>query len=66
MTGTGNLTLANLTPGDYTLTWGNVNGWTKPSPATSTQPLIEGGTITFMGTYKKNVNLPWLLLLLGN
>ena len=64
-TGTGDQALTNLAPGDYTLTWGNVAGWTKPSPATSTQTLTAGGTITFTGTYRK-VGLPWLLLLLGN
>jgi YD repeat-containing protein len=51
-TGTGDLTISNLTPGDYTLTWGDVNnGWTKPSPASSSQTLATDGTVTFIGTY---------------
>jgi sulfatase modifying factor 1 len=49
--GTGDLSLADLTTGDYTLTWGTVVGWTTPNPATVTQPLVEGGTLTFTGTY---------------
>lgn len=64
-TGKGDLTLTNLAPGDYTITWGDVNGWTKPSPATSTQTLTAGGTITFIGTYRK-VGLPWLPLILAD
>jgi hypothetical protein len=50
--GTGDQTLSSLPIGDYTLTWGDVNaGWSKPSPAFSTQTLASGGTITFTGTY---------------
>jgi YD repeat-containing protein len=51
-TGMGDLTLNDLTPGTYTLTWGYVNnGWTKPSPEFSTQTLTSGGTVTYTGTY---------------
>ena len=49
--GTGDLAIYYLTPGDYTLTWGDVSGWAKPSPPSSTQTLAFGGTITFTGTY---------------
>jgi hypothetical protein len=35
--------------------WGNVPGWTKPSPATETKALTSGGSITFDGMY---VQLP--------
>jgi hypothetical protein len=49
--GTGDLAVYNLTPGDYTLTWGDVPGWEKPSPPSSTRALAVGGTIAFTGTY---------------
>ena len=39
----------DLTPGDYTITWGDVPNWTKPSPASAT--LVPGGSIIFSGTY---------------
>jgi hypothetical protein len=51
LTGTGDQTLTSLAPAGYTLTWGNVSGWIKPSPASSTQTLANGGTVTFTGTY---------------
>lgn len=47
--GTGDETLTNLDPGDYTITWGAVPGWTTPS--NSTQTLAAGQTVTFSGTY---------------
>jgi hypothetical protein len=56
-TGTGNLTLPNLAPGNYILTWGDANGWTKPSPATANQTLSVFGTITFTGIYEQDIKL---------
>jgi protocatechuate 3,4-dioxygenase beta subunit len=50
-TGMGDQTLTILSPGDYTVTWGDVNGWTKPSPAMETKSLTNGGAITFTGSY---------------
>jgi formylglycine-generating enzyme required for sulfatase activity len=47
----GDTTLANMTAGIYTLTWGSVAGWTAPSPATVTQTLALGGVVTFAGLY---------------
>ncbi|MBN1211441.1 MAG: fibrobacter succinogenes major paralogous domain-containing protein [candidate division Zixibacteria bacterium] len=47
--GNGDLTLNELDPGDYTITWGAVSGWTTPS--NSTQTLTADQTITFSGTY---------------
>ena len=47
--GTGDETLVDLTPGDYTITWGAVPGWI--TPANSTQTLTGSGTVTFGGTY---------------
>ena len=76
-TGTWDQTLTSLTPGDYTLTWGDVFGWTKPSPPAPTQTLAADGTITFTGTYTQipqtgtvvinpepaamNTTAPWIL-----
>ena len=50
-TGGRTINIDNPVSGDYTLTWGNVIGWTKPSPASSTLALAAGGTVTFAGTY---------------
>jgi formylglycine-generating enzyme required for sulfatase activity len=50
--GTGDHTLSGLVVGDYTLTWGEVSGWTAPSPMTQT--LAADGTISFTGTYTAN------------
>ncbi|MCK4607706.1 MAG: fibrobacter succinogenes major paralogous domain-containing protein [candidate division Zixibacteria bacterium] len=47
--GNGDLTLNELDPGDYTVTWGEVTGWTTPS--NSTQTLTADETVTFSGTY---------------
>jgi hypothetical protein len=49
--GTGDATIINLPIGEYTLTWGNVTGWTKPSSPSVTQTVTTSGTITFSGTY---------------
>jgi len=49
--GTGDATLPDLEPGEYTITWGTVAGWITPS--NSTQTLPEDGTITFTGTYEE-------------
>jgi Abnormal spindle-like microcephaly-assoc'd, ASPM-SPD-2-Hydin len=49
--GVGDQTLTSLAPGDYSLTWGDVPGWTKPTLASETKAVISGGTITFSGTY---------------
>jgi len=49
--GTGDETLSKLAPGDYTLTWSAVAGWNRPDPASPTQTLAAGGSVTFSGTY---------------
>jgi len=71
--GQGDETLSNLTPGDYTLTWGAVAGWILPVPSNPTQTVADGGSVTFSGTYTKQVgtiivdaepdaiNVPWQL-----
>jgi formylglycine-generating enzyme required for sulfatase activity len=48
-TGNGHATFASLAAGNYTLAWGIVSGWA--APATSTQALAAGGSLTFTGTY---------------
>jgi hypothetical protein len=50
-TGTGDLTINNLVLGNYTIIWGDVSGWIKPSPATETKALSNGGMTTFNGLY---------------
>ncbi len=69
--GTGDQTLSNLSIGDYTIAWGDVAGWTKPSG--ETQAVTDGGTTTFTGTYipivvgtaainpDPAINAPWTL-----
>jgi uncharacterized protein (TIGR02145 family) len=47
--GNGDNTLTSLDPGDYTITWGAVSGWTAPS--NSMQTLAAAQTVTFSGTY---------------
>lgn len=49
---TGDQTLSRPS-GSYTLTWGEVPGWTKPTPASETRFLTSGGKATFAGTYTR-------------
>lgn len=49
--GTGDAVLQGMVAGSYTLTWGPVVGWTSADPATQTQTLVPGATITFSGAY---------------
>ena len=51
--GAGDQTLTSLDPGDYTVSWGAVSGWTPPS--NSTQTLTAGETATFIGTYVEEI-----------
>lgn len=51
-TGTGDLTLVDMLPGSYTLTWASVTGWIRPD--VDTQTLVADATITFTGTYTEN------------
>ncbi|MDD5426224.1 MAG: fibrobacter succinogenes major paralogous domain-containing protein [candidate division Zixibacteria bacterium] len=45
----GDDTLFNLNPGEYTITWGTVAGWT--APPVEVEYLPAQGVITFYGTY---------------
>ncbi len=48
-TGAGDMTMADMPVGEYTLTWTAVAGYL--TPASDTQTLAADGTITFSGTY---------------
>jgi formylglycine-generating enzyme required for sulfatase activity len=48
----GDVTLNDLTPGDYAVTWSAVSGWITPS--SETQTLAADETLTFTGTYTDN------------
>jgi len=48
----GGATLSDMAVGEYTLTWGDVSGWTTPT--SPPQTLAADGTVTFSGTYIEN------------
>jgi uncharacterized protein (TIGR02145 family) len=52
--GNGDDTLAELDPGDYTITWGYVFEWIKPQDSTLTLPPED--TMTFIGTYVEAID----------
>lgn len=56
--GSGDATFADLAPGDYTLVWGDVAGWSAPDPATATQALAAGEEVEFAGTYVDRFPFP--------
>jgi len=72
--GNGDLTLTSLDPGAYTITWGDVPGWSTPSG--EMQNLAADDTVTLIGTYIEDVgtgaividpspdsiNAPWSLV----
>ncbi len=49
--GTGDLRLANMTVGNYTLTWGAVMGWVAPDPVSINWTLAANGSFVFTGNY---------------
>jgi formylglycine-generating enzyme required for sulfatase activity len=49
--GEGDRTFRNLNAGEYTLTWGEVDGYIQPSRNPHNQNISEGRTFTFSGTY---------------
>jgi formylglycine-generating enzyme required for sulfatase activity len=53
--GNGDLTLTDMTAGDYTLTWGLLVGLARPLPAVVTQSLTANGTLTFTGVYTEGL-----------
>jgi formylglycine-generating enzyme required for sulfatase activity len=54
--GSGDSTLAGMTPGSYTVTWGDVTGWIKPAGQTNT--LGSDEVLTFSGTYTEEGATP--------
>ncbi len=75
ITGTGDDTIDNLTPGKYTIIWGLVTGYDLPNPAQESLILGAGEEITFTGNYvlsvgdvfvdpnPNDINAPWTLAL---
>lgn len=54
--GSGDETLTGRAVGQYTVTWGSVNGYVTPSPGTGT--LAAGDTLTLVGTYVEDGGPP--------
>jgi len=55
-TGTGtSATFPNAPVGSYTITFGPVAGYTAPAP--QTQSLLSGGTISFTGSYSRQITV---------
>ena len=52
-TGNGDVSVENLDPGVYTLTWGNVNGWVTPVPTSDEETLTSGAIASFTATYRQ-------------
>lgn len=50
-TGNGDINLASVATGSYTLVWGDVDEWITPDPAEVTATLAEGDTLRFYGAY---------------
>ena len=48
--GSGDLTMPVFGPGEYTLTWLDVPGWTTPDPVVQNATLAQGETIDFAGS----------------
>lgn len=69
--GVGNASLTGLVAGGYSVTWGTVEGWTPPNPATVAQTLAGSGVLVFSGVHSaqagtitidpepNNLNVPW-------
>jgi hypothetical protein len=49
--GTGDVTIEDAAAGEYSLTWGDVSGWTAPSSAPVTLALVADATLQFTGTF---------------
>jgi len=48
--GVSDSTLTEMTPGTYSMTWGEESGWITPAP--DTLELVAGEEIAFLGTYE--------------
>lgn len=51
--GFGDMTLSNLDPGEYAVTWQPFAGWDEPSPNSENHTLVGGQTLTVTGTYEE-------------
>jgi len=51
LAGAGDRSFAVFSPGEYTLVWQDVPGWTTPDPNPVTLTLAQDGEITFSGQY---------------
>lgn len=49
-------TKTNAPAGDYTISYGDVDGYTKPSPSSETKILQADDSISFEGTYVDNIS----------
>jgi len=49
--GTGFIRYENMDPGEYTVTWGDVEDWTTPTPAVVTLTLEQGQGLRFTATW---------------
>ncbi len=69
--GVGNTSLSSLVAGGYSVTWGTVDGWTPPNPASVAQTLAGSGVLVFSGVHiaeagtitidpePNKINVPW-------
>lgn len=51
--GTGKDTIFDLSPGDYTVSWGMIPGWITPSDSSHT--LVANETVIYLGNYEKEI-----------
>lgn len=49
--GTGFVRYENMDPGDYIVTWGDVDDWTTPTPNVVTQTLLQDDGLSFEATW---------------
>ncbi len=57
--GVGDLTMDDLFPGNYALSWGEVSTFDKPNPNIRTQYLESGKELTFAGEYVYSGTPQW-------
>ncbi len=51
LSGISDVTLTEMKPGLYEITWGDVPGWHNPNPATFSLEVVADSTTTFVSTY---------------
>ncbi len=55
--GNGDTTFVELSPGTYTVTWGDVVSYETPQPNPDVRTLQANGTLTFLGNYSRFVRI---------